>query len=211
MSKKTKLESNIPNLDYGNLMKLKYDGNWVNYKQLCECLNIPYLTSNSKTKQLNELNAVCVIEKQGVKYKITEVRPKKEVFKEFDVEYNNITKSGVYKIYKDNLIYIGQTTNFLNRFRAHKYGDSEVSNLIKNGGRLKIVAIENDLIIRKQIEEKLIEKYSLNPKYNCLNKYLNRSIYTKKEKCKYLTIRINKSDIDKVKNLLDKNNIDYKE
>ena len=79
MSKKTKLESNIPNLDYGNLMKLKYDGNWVNYKQLCECLNIPYLTSNSKTKQLNELNAVCVIEKQGVKYKITEVRPKKEV------------------------------------------------------------------------------------------------------------------------------------
>lgn len=211
MSKKTKLESNIPNLDYGNLMKLKYDGNWVNYKQLCECLNIPYLTSNSKTKQLNELESICEIKKQGTKYKILEVRPKKEVFKEFDVEYNNRTKSGVYKIYKDNLIYIGQTTNFLNRFREHKYGDSEVSNLIKNGGRLKIVAIENDLIIRKQIEEKLIEKYSLNPKYNCLNKYLNRSIYTKKEKCKYLTIRINKSDIDKVKNLLDKNNIDYKE
>ena len=69
--KATKTESNIPNIDYGNLMRLKCEKTWVTYKQLCECLNIPYLTSNSKTKQLRELSAICRYEKQGNKYRIT--------------------------------------------------------------------------------------------------------------------------------------------
>lgn len=76
---KSKSNTNIPNIDYGNLMKLQYDGSWITYKQLCECLNLPYLSGNSKIKQLRELSSICEYKQDNNKYKIIKVRSNKEV------------------------------------------------------------------------------------------------------------------------------------
>lgn len=47
----------------------------MSYKDLCEAIDLPTLSSNSKTKQLNELEMFCAIEKTSspTRYTITEV------------------------------------------------------------------------------------------------------------------------------------------
>ena len=45
----------------------------LNYRELTNFLELPYLRGNSKDKQLSELSKICKIEKDKTKYKITEI------------------------------------------------------------------------------------------------------------------------------------------
>jgi hypothetical protein len=56
---------NINNLKEGQIIK--------NYKELCNILNIKVTTSDSKTKQLEELSLYCNYERQGNKYIINKI------------------------------------------------------------------------------------------------------------------------------------------
>lgn len=187
MKNKLKSGSNIPDLDYGNLMKLKQDGGWITYKQMCECLNIPYLTSNSKVKQLNELKAICEIEKEGTKYRITEVHPKKTIIKKFNVKCENRQKSGIYKIYNKQYIYIGQTNNFLHRYSSHMYKNknSIPRKILMNDGYFEIIEFEDDLEKRIEREKQYIKKYSHDKYLICLNKNFNDNTYIQHKTTQY--------------------------
>lgn len=71
--------TNIDNLNYEELENIYKNKELLNYKQLCQKLNIPVLTSNSKKKQLRELSAVFKHERRGQKYLITEICDKEVV------------------------------------------------------------------------------------------------------------------------------------
>ena len=45
----------------------------LNYRELTNFLELPYLRGCSKDKQLSELSKICKIEKDKTKYKITEI------------------------------------------------------------------------------------------------------------------------------------------
>lgn len=76
---KSKNQSNIKDIDYGNLEKLKQEHCWLNYRQLCECLNIPYLNGCSKQKQINELRSICELEQDATKYRINSICDNREI------------------------------------------------------------------------------------------------------------------------------------
>lgn len=69
----SKSKSNIEGLNYDELKKIFDNQEMLNYKQLCERLNIPILNGTSKTKQMRELLSVCKYEKIGRKYKVKEL------------------------------------------------------------------------------------------------------------------------------------------
>ena len=54
-------------------------GTSYSYNQMCELINIPKLTGNSKIKQLNELSCVCEYEKNNSKFTILGVREPDEI------------------------------------------------------------------------------------------------------------------------------------
>lgn len=60
-------------MNYDKLEELFNTKELLNYKELCEHLNIPELAGNSKKKQLRELNGLCVFERIGQKYKVIEI------------------------------------------------------------------------------------------------------------------------------------------
>ena len=104
----------------------------LNYRELTNFLELPYLRGNSKDKQLSELSKICNIEKDKTKYKITEIydeiiddNRRKSHFSELtNISKEDEHKAGIYKIQLDNDIYIGQTNDFKRRFYQHYYGQN---------------------------------------------------------------------------------------
>ena len=50
---------------------------WVSYREMCDILEMPYYSGNSKICQLKRLEKICKIEKRGVhcytKYRIKKI------------------------------------------------------------------------------------------------------------------------------------------
>ena len=127
----------------------------LNYRELTNFLELPYLRGYSKDKQLNELSKICKIEKNKTKYKITEIYDKiidenrrKSHFSELtNISKENEHKAGIYKIQLDNDIYIGQTNDFKRRFYQHYYGQNfrykgfgaDTEKLLRNGGSFEVL------------------------------------------------------------------------
>lgn len=63
----SKSQSNIEGLNYDELKKICDEKEMLNYKQLCERLDIPILNGTSKTKQIKEINTICKYEKNWKK------------------------------------------------------------------------------------------------------------------------------------------------
>ena len=137
----------------------------------------------------------------------------------FKIEERYKCASGIYKIQLENEVYIGQTSNFWNRFYSH-YRTIDTnppyqSILIRFGGTFEILEIEKDREQRLIKERKYVEKYILEG-YEVINstKVLyngtNKAIKKKRMEESKMGITFNKSDLDKITKLLSDNNIEFK-
>ena len=156
----------------------------LNYRELTNFLELPYLRGNSKDKQLNELSKICKIEKNKTRYKITEIydeiiddNRRKSHFSELtNISKEDEHKYGVYKIQLDNDIYIGQTNDFKRRFYQHYYGQNirykgfgtDTEKLLRNGGSFEVLEFEDNIEQRLLKENYWVQYYSQNG-YNILN------------------------------------------
>ena len=180
----------------------------LNYRELTNFLELPYLRGNSKDKQLNELSKICKIEKNKTKYKITEIydeiiddNRRKSHFSELtNISKEDEHKSGVYKIQLDNDIYIGQTNDFKRRFYQHYYGQNirykgfgaDTGKLLRNGGSFEVLEFEDNIEQRLLKENYWVQYYSQNG-YNILNteKLLsNKNSRQKRNKSKTKCIKV---------------------
>ena len=156
----------------------------LNYRELTNFLELPYLRGYSKDKQLNELSKICKIEKNKTRYKITEIydeiiddNRRKSHFSELtNISKEDEHKSGVYKIQLDNDIYIGQTNDLKRRFYQHYYGQNirykgfgaDTEKLLRNGGSFEVLEFEDNVEQRLLKENYWVQYYSQN-NYNILN------------------------------------------
>lgn len=156
----------------------------LNYRELTNFLELPYLRGCSKDKQLSELSKICKIEKNKTKYKITEIydeiiddNKRKSHFSELtNISKEDEHKSGIYKIQLDNDIYIGQTNDFKRRFYQHYYGQNirykgfgaDTEKLLKNGGSFEVLEFEDNAEQRLLKENYWVQYYNQNG-YNILN------------------------------------------
>jgi hypothetical protein len=139
-----------------------------------------------------------------------------DIFK-VDEQYKDA--SGIYKIQLENEVYIGQTSNFWNRFYSHYRIISKKSPyqsvLIRFGGTFEILEIEKDREQRLIKERKYVEKYILDG-YDVVNstkvlyKGTNKNIKQNRLSEPKMGITFNKSDLDKITKLLSENNIEFK-
>ena len=138
----------------------------------------------------------------------------------FKVDEQYKYASGIYKIQLENEVYIGQTSNFWNRFYSHYRKTSESKSpyqsvLIRFGGTFEILEIEKDREQRLIKEKEYVEKYILDG-YEVVNstkvlyKGTNKAIKKKRMEEPKITITFNKSDLDKITKLLSDNNIEFK-
>lgn len=232
----------MENLDINKLKEIQESNEEYSYSKLCDKINIPRVTGVQKICQLKNLGVFCNFEKNKTKYKIL------EVFKIDNIECNFLFKvdkkdshsSGIYKIQKDNIVYIGQTSDFKNRFDQHNsltFGkELGTYKLLHEGGTFEVLEFEKDRNKRLSIELKYIKKYSNNKNYICLNyigtqrqsefqqitnktrvrkkksKFIKvKEPKVKKQRKKYYNLKFNISDKDKIIKLLEENNINYKE
>ena len=118
------------------------------------------------------------------------------------LDYN---KSGIYKIYNDTHIYIGETYNFRNRYRQHRNGyikDSIATDILNSpSGKFEILALENDLVKRLELERCYIRDFNLQNKYECVNKQKNNKIHKK-------VIKVKQCDYDRAIKMLEKSGIE---
>ena len=180
----------------------------LNYRELTNFLELPYLRGNSKDKQLSELSKICKIEKNKTKYKITEIydeiiddNKRKSHFSELtNISKKDEHKAGIYKIQLDNDIYIGQTNDFKRRFYQHYYGQnirykgfgSDTEKLLRNGGSFEVLEFEDNVEQRLLKENYWVQYYSQNG-YNILNteKLLsNKNSRQKRNKSKTKCIKV---------------------
>ena len=156
----------------------------LNYRELTNFLELPYLRGYSKDKQLNELSKICKIEKNKTRYKITEIydeiiddNRRKSHFSELtNISKEDEHKAGIYKIQLDNDIYIGQTNDFKRRFYQHYYGQNirykgfgaDTEKLLRNGGSFEVLEFEDNVEQRLLKENYWVKYYSQND-YNILN------------------------------------------
>ena len=184
----SKSKSNIETINYDELRNIYENEECLTYKELCNRLNIKEMSGNSKIKQMRELTGICRYEKIGRKYIIKELcdnyrdyfyyRANPNNYKELDdYSFRYMNEAGIYKIQLNNIIYIGQTKNFRNRFVLHKNNPSGFLNntqkLIKNGATFSILEIVPDEKERLKKEKEYINKYSADDSYICINDNYN--------------------------------------
>lgn len=127
----------------------------------------------------------------------------------FKINEENAYEEGIYKIQLDKDVYVGQTNNFVRRYRQHKVGvKGEVQTLahrlIKNGATFEMLEIEKDTKQRLIKEAKYVNKY-INDGYNVLNS--TKVLFNNKSAIE--SISFNSSDLDKITKLLLDNNIEF--
>lgn len=222
----SKSQSNIENLNYDELKKICDNKEELSYSKLCKRINIKEFSGNSKIKQMAELKTVCKYEKYKTKYKIIEIykEPLKYIDGRwvdnrndlFNVNIENKHKSGIYKIQLNNIIYIGQTVDFKNRYTQHYTNPNgfckNTQKLLKQGAIFSIIEIIEDKEKRLKKELEYIEKYSNDENYICINEKNNYNKLNKKKKArkqKYKKIKIKEEDYDKIIDFLNKENIFY--
>lgn len=206
-----------------NIDKIKETKNndiWINYKGLCDRLDIEYKSGNAKRAQLKELLLLCEYEKQGTKFKLLKLRSKEETRK-LSVGTSSITydsredlnKKGVYALYglEDNSIYIGSTMDsFKNRYHLHSHSSNRsTSNLITcQEHRLEILYIVKEADDRKfvrRIKSCYMWYYSGYKNYNLVNLKDSYSFKPKPKTPK--SIKVSCQDYDKAIILLQENGV----
>lgn len=222
----SKSKSNIEGFNYDELKKICDNKEELSYSKLCKRINIKELSGNSKIKQIRELSGICKFTKEKNKYKFEEIykEPLKYIDGRwvdnrndlFNVNIENKHKSGIYKIQLNNIIYIGQTVDFKNRYTQHYTNPNgfckNTQKLLKHGAIFSIIEIIEDKEKRLKKELEYIEKYSNDENYICINEKNNYNKPNKNKKAvkqKYKKIKIKEEDYSKIINFLNKENIFY--
>lgn len=169
----------------------QYEGKELKYKnEFCEIFNVEYKHGRAKKLQLKKLRTYMNIEQVDRKIKINKIYDNetieenlenkkfqyirnKELLNQFYVSGDNIHKSGIYKIELNNIIYIGQTIDFYERFRQHFYSEKESGKLLRKGAIFSILELEDDLNKRLNKEKEYIKKYCDDKNYICINSDFN--------------------------------------
>lgn len=175
--------------DINKLQELIDDNVELNYRNLTDFLELPYLRGNAKRVQLKLLNELCEYEKNNTKYKfirmldyknnnaviinnksvtISSIKNRSSNFSRMsNISQLDEYKAGIYKIQLDNIVYIGQTNNFKQRFRQHYYGQNiryknygaDTETLLKNGGTFEVLEFEDDRMQRLLKESYWVDYY----------------------------------------------------
>lgn len=172
-------------------------------KQLCDKCNVPYNSKNPK-RSLNKIRKEYMINEVSPRNYIIE-RPltNDEKYKNsFYISHDLENRSGIYKIYLDKTIYIGQTSNFKNRYYGHRTKTqfslkAGTYDLLRNGGKMEIIELQDDLGARLEREQLYIDLYT-KLGYNVLNTDISF----------YKNIKINMFDYKNAIKLLKDNNIE---
>ena len=196
----------------------------MKYKELANMFNLEYNTGGSRALQLRQLQRLYDINLNKTLYVV--VREYSEEEKEdlqakptpsnFKILKKDKNKGGVYKIQLGNIIYIGQTNNFANRYNAHVNGQNQcdTKSLLLNGGTFELLEFEENQEDRFFKENKYIKEYE-ELGYKLLNSkdvlYYGKNKKIKENAKNCCSITFNKSDLDKITKLLSDNNIDFKQ
>ncbi len=158
-----------------------------NYKEICKWLKVEPTTGKGKKYHLREFERYCNYHKEGQKFIIDEVykNPSSKIdnrggnnikysYDGLKISKRDYSKYGVYKITKDNQIYIGSTmVSFKERFKQHLYGRQETTkDLLHNGWIFEIIYktnVDSEDFIRK-LEKFYIDYYLFNKDWILINK-----------------------------------------
>ena len=199
-------------IEYNKIMKLK---------DICSDFGFEYNESHS-SRSLRDLRYEYEIEQiSKQKFKVIRKLDKTDKQKHEEKFHSNYSQflidwelrecGGIYIIQKDNDVYIGQTNNFLRRFRMHKNKANKyrTRDMIRNGATMKLLELEDDLSERLRKETSYVEQYK-SKGYNMIN---NESVlYTERLKIRngYRSILIEKDRVYEVKKILDEIGIKYR-
>lgn len=211
------LSINTSNLRIGQVIK--------NYKELCALLGEEVKTGKSKQLQIDNMKRFFEWEKAGQKFIITDIYdtplPKVDgrssgnyragIINTYNVPKTLSHKTGVYKIQKNNLVYIGSTkVGFRERYTQHCRESScmkHTRNLLKNGGKYSIIWIANNNDTEQDIRKK--EQYYLelyrSHGYTIINK--EEVLAMDKAKVRTKNIKVKKEDYNKAIQILNDQNI----
>ena len=165
----------------------------LNYRELTNYLELPYLRGNAKETQLNYLSKLIYYEKNKNKYKFIKlvnyvnddcvIIEDNHIYVSRDSVFTRLSnipkkdehKSGIYKIQLGNDIYIGQTKDFKQRFKEHYYGankyvgfGADTQSLLRNGGTFEVLEFEENKINRLLSESNWVQYY-INKGFNVIN------------------------------------------
>lgn len=192
----------------------EYIGKELNFSQICKIKGEEPKRGNGRKYQLKDVEQYYELQKHGSKYLFIKKYDKNEqqlinrhikkedykCFKYADFEMEDMYKGGVYKIQKDNIIYIGKTNNFYSRLYHHLYSKENTKNLLLSGAKMYIIKIIDNETDRLQLEKELIWEYSHKKDVVCLNT---------REANEYKFIKIKTIDYKKTLDILQKNGIKY--
>lgn len=150
-------------------------------------------------------------------YIIEEPYTKEELIK-FEYEDTYLKNRGVYKIQKDNNVYIGSTNaTFKKRLYGHKYSNTQAYQLLLSGGEFSIIYNATELDTEETIRNKeqvFIDEYLKNG-FNLLNVVEKTYVLSQKYKkvsTKTLIVKEStnsKIKINKLKKFMKENDIEF--
>lgn len=208
-----------------NTSRLQVGQTVKNYKELCALLGEKESAGNSRKAQLKEFARYFEWEKSGQKFLITDIYDtpllkvdgrlsgnyRAGIINTYNVPKTLSHKTGVYKIQKNNLVYIGSTkVGFRERYAQHCRESScmkHTRNLLKNGGKYSIIWIANNNDTEQDIRKK--EQYYLelyrSHGYTIINK--EEVLAMDKAKVRTKNIKVKKEDYNKAIQILNDQNI----
>ena len=225
---------------------------FINYTQFCNYLELPIFNGSQKPAQLKNLHKLLdyeMFKKEDETYLPNSpygfviydiycniIDPKDIKFLYHYRNYLN-NKSGVYKIYNDDKIYIGSSKNlylrFMDHYRNYQNECTKTHNVLINNGVFEVIELFDNIDETNKFDKELqtkeyeyIKDYIFNYSIGLESRTLINSVIpdkngnlinlgkanpfkTKKGKVKYSKIKINQDDFDIVISLLNSNNIDY--
>lgn len=173
---------NLDNITKGMIVK--------NYKELCRLLELDVKTGGARKNQLEWIEDYIGYDKEGHKFIIKDIHDDIEIipmktrggltytvdYPAFNVDFEDWKSIGIYKITRDNEIYIGSTTvGFRVRFLGHLDKGNTISTLemLNSGAIFEILEKCNNMTENeiRNLEKEYIKYYESMPeKYNLVNK-----------------------------------------
>lgn len=172
---------------------------YKNWNELCKVLGWKITRGNTKKKYLKELESSCDFYREGNKYVIKKIynepkpiedKRKHKPTKEDEKYGENMLKGGVYRIIKNNTVYIGSTNNFRQRLIQHRAGDLPTTkNFLNQGAEFEILKVVEEN--RVEWEQKYIDRHIILG-YKVINK--KRAKDSTKNSIAKITIPLDKLD-----------------